>query len=175
MNTKIYNVKHVANSILLLGKENGIPLNYAKLQGLMYLFNGFYLGIHRTAILGEKFLVAAHGPYLQNLYYECLPFGNIRIPVLYEFSPEPGEEGLLVAFRPPKTHEEYYAVLHEVWNKFSNQTPDYFTAWLKAPNGPWDKAIKAGHIYLEDDDIIEEFTQKMDAGRIESEPTCRIK
>lgn len=171
MNTKIYNVKHVANSILLLGKENGIPLKYAKLQGLMYLFNGFYLGIHRTAILGEKFLVAPHGPYLQNLYYQCLPFGNNPLPFGYEFSSKPGEEDLLVALCPPKTHEEYYAILHEVWNKFRNQTPDYFAAWLKAPNGPWDKARKAGHTYLEDDDIMAEFTQKMDAGRIAPEPT----
>lgn len=160
----MYVVKHVANSLVALGEREGISLKYPKLQGLIYLFNGIYLAITGAPVLTDKFLAAPRGPRLQYLYYQCLPFGHKPISFQYEYSIEPGEEGKLVAARPPENDSRYYGILCKVWEWFRHHDAAQLVAMATTPGGPWDVAREAGDIHLHNADIIEHFSKKLMAG-----------
>lgn len=160
----MYVVKHVANSLVSLGERDGIPLKYAKLQGLIYLFSGFHLAMTGTAVLTDKFLAAPRGPRLQYLYYQCLPFGHKPISFQYERSIKPGEEDKLVAARPPEGDSRYYGILYKVWEEFCYHSVAQLVAMATAPGGPWDIARKVGDIHLHNADIAEYFSKRLMAG-----------
>lgn len=75
----ILNTQTIANTFILCGAEENIPISPMKLQKLTYFFYKDYLKVTGHALFSEPFEKWTYGPVLPSLYYEFNSFGANNI------------------------------------------------------------------------------------------------
>lgn len=75
-----YNIEAGANSLLQLTEAQGIETSPMKLQKLLYLAHGYYLGATGNPLVDEEFEAWEYGPVSPTIYHDLKQYGKMPIP-----------------------------------------------------------------------------------------------
>lgn len=115
-----YNPIAVANAFLERSFDDGKSISPMKLQKLVFLAHGYYLGAKGQPLVEEEFQAWPYGPVSQSLYREFKQFGGGPITQLgTEVCFTDDEE---FDYRPVATPEDEFAqrVISFVWDKYKD-------------------------------------------------------
>ena len=136
----------LANTILMLSFDEGVPVTPMKLQKLMFFVYSDYLRKYDEPLFPERFQTWKYGPVLASIYYEFNAFGANSIT---KFSRDAmGNVYTIKLYNNPVMD-----IVHSVWSRYRSLSAVELSALTHRPGSAWDNAVKAGRKYIEDEDI----------------------
>lgn len=152
MNT--YSPAHVANAFLMKAHNEGVlDVDPLKIQKLIYNLNGFYLAIHGSSVVGDRFEAWPYGPVLASIYHQFKNYGKSRISGWALDVTADGQ----AAFRPNDADRDFYSALEAVWDRYKGLSGLQLSALTHAEGTPWSNARRRSDTYLNEQEIKEEF------------------
>lgn len=144
-----------ANTLIVRGVKEGLPLTNLHLQKLMYIVYGYCLVRHKIKPGGVKFQPWDLGPVVESVYNITHGFGSRGInDYCTEF--DPVEQNLkynVIA----KEQTDFYVTFDEAWKKYRHRNVWHLVKFTHQPGFAWDKARRAHAKYLKVKDIEEEY------------------
>ena len=141
--------KIIANTFLLRGAKENIPLTLMKVQKLAYILYKEYYKETKQKLFTEKFEKWRYGPALPSLYYEFKFFKDKSITRFAR------NANGVVEIMNLKSNLRISKIFEEVWNKYKNFSAIELSSMTTCKNTAWDKTDKN---FLRDEDIINEET-----------------
>lgn len=151
MNKTIYDSVLVARFLLALAFKKGIVLNVTKVQKLLYIAYGFFLGQKGRKLLNESPKAWPYGP--------VFPRTRKKVDYSKVISLEAEE------FHEIKEDQEVVEFLDKLIDKYSVFTASQLSEWSHTKGSPWDKATKeAGFNWNSpiSDELITEYFSELD-------------
>lgn len=140
----------VSNNILLLAKEDGIPVTPMKLQKLLYFLYRDYLKRTGEHLFADRFEAWKYGPVLSEVYYAFNEYRDKPIKKYYQ-------DGDGNYYKVNETNNPAFKnVLYEVWNKYKDYNGIELSSITHQKGTAWRKAWNADKPFLDDDDIMSE-------------------
>lgn len=146
-------VRTAANRILELSKTKGIDLTPLQLMKLVYMSNGWMLGLHGLKLFDDKIEAWKYGPVIPTLYHETKEFGASPIR---ETLPEPVGDKL-----DPRAVE----ILASVVDSYGHLSGAALSNLTHKPGSPWAKVWDPdrSHIEIPESVIREHYERLKDA------------
>ncbi len=141
------NTQTAANTFIICGFKENIPITPMKLQKLVYILYKNYLIRTNHRLFEERFLQWRYGPVLQSLYYEFKCFGAAPI-TKFARDANGSVETINLSICSPAAQS-----FNEVWNKYKMYSATELSAFTHRTNSAWSNA-KGG--VLQDEDIKNE-------------------
>lgn len=141
------NTQTIANTFILLGAEEKIPITPMKLQKLVYFLYKEFLQQTGDSLFTEPFEKWKYGPVLPSLYYEFNTFGAEPIT---KFARDAKGEVKIVSLKRGSQIKNAFDV---VWEKYKNYTAVELSRLTHSTGSAWDRAKG---LKLSDEDIKNE-------------------
>lgn len=140
----------IANTILMLSFEEGIPVTPMKLQKLVYCVYKRALQETDEKLFSEPFEAWKYGPVLPSIYYE---FSSFQSSAINKFARSANGEVEIVdlSFSSPAANAINY-----IWDKYKNFSGVELSRFTHMSDTAWTKAVKNSSHILEDSDIKNE-------------------
>jgi len=137
----------LANTFILKGAEENIPLTLMKLQRLIYLLYRRYYQATGRKLFTERFEKWKYGAVLPSVYYCFRDFGANPVTKFAR-----NANGAVEVLKL-KHGTEIYSIFTEVWERYKNFSPVYLSDMLQKENTAWSRAVDG---ILQDEDIRNE-------------------
>ncbi len=162
-----YTSAQATNTVLSCAEEKGIKLDPMKLQKLLYLTHGYYLGANGSPWVKEHFEAWDYGPVLPSIYHEFKEYGSSRIKEGERASEVVKIDGKFRMQVPNAIEEDDTAtseVLSYVIEAYGSKSGVYLSNLTHKVGSPWDNVRKeSGGARGADipDELIEEYFAKL--------------
>lgn len=140
------NTQTVANTFIILGYNDHIPITPMKLQKLVYLLYKRYLQLTDCKLFEEPFSKWQYGPVIPSIYYE---FKGFKANPITKFARNANNCVEMIDLSKPSSIQN--AVFY-VWNKYKHFSASELSALTHRQGGAWSKAVTT----LSDEDIKNE-------------------
>lgn len=150
----MYQLAHVANTILYRAKKEGIAISPMKLQKLIYFTYADYLHYHKACLFAERFEAWKYGPVLDDVYQAFKEYGSNPIR-----SYMPDATGLRKVI-DVDSDILFRGSFDRVWLTLSRKTGIELAKITHRESGAWYAAMKKKSFFLSDEDINREMDQK---------------
>lgn len=141
----------LANTFILKGAKENIPLTLMKLQRLLYLLYRQYYQATGRKLFTECFEKWKYGAVLPSVYYCFRDFG--ANPITRFARNAVGAVEVLEL----KHGTELYGIFTEVWERYKYFSPVYLSDMLQKENTAWSRALNG---ILQDEDIMKESAEQ---------------
>lgn len=140
----------IANTILMLSFEEGIPVTPMKLQKIVYCVYKKALQDTGEKLFSEPFEAWKYGPVLPSIYYE---FSSFQSSPINKFARSANGEVEIVdlSYSSPVATTISY-----IWNKYKHFSGVELSKFTHYPETAWTKAVNNNSHILEDSDIKDE-------------------
>ncbi len=123
----------IANTILKIGDDKGIPMTHLKLQKMLFFMCGFYFATHDDKLIDEDFEVWDYGPVIPDVYHKFKKFKHEYITNLYQDN----DNNIEIISRKD---EKFYSIVEKYYDKYIvlgewdmvYKTHDIGTPWAEA-------------------------------------------
>ena len=151
MNREVIDVKTCAlvNSVLILGQDRRLFFKEGKLQKILYFVYGFYKVDNDYDLLTERFAPHPFGPCLESVASAYKGYSGVIIN-------EVTFKGTVHRFSDLHA-PEIYNTINKVFAKYGKSSDEDLSHITHRKNGAWMKAREKGGMYIDQNDIIEEF------------------
>jgi uncharacterized phage-associated protein len=147
-----YSVFAVANAFIELSIRDGIKnLTNMKLQKLVYIAQGFSLGLLHKPIFDSDIQAFKWGPVVLALYEKVKHFGNQPIDKII-----PLPEGMESINIDDKSCAES-VLINFVWDKYKNFTAAQLSSITHQANTPWSIVWSENEYSIIPNDLIENY------------------
>lgn len=131
------NTQTAANTFIMLGYKENIPITPMKLQKLVYLLYKRYLKITDDKLFEEPFSQWKYGPVLPSLYYE---FKSFHASPITKFARDANYGVEMIDLSKPSAAQNAVSFVWNTYKKYSASELSDLThreggAWSKAKNG----------------------------------------
>ena len=133
----------VANMLVQMALDEGIPINLVKLQRLIYILYKEYLKASGKSLFIDDFEAWTGGWVLRSVYDRYSIYGTGCITKVL---------GNTVVDRC--SSEIFYNTVARVWTKYKYLSGIELSRLVRVEGGAWDKAVKAGVYISNDNDIV---------------------
>ena len=160
----MYSALAVANHFLDLAEKDGKTLTPMKLQKLVFLAHGWYLGVTGSPLIGERVEAWKWGPVIRELYYETRRFKGeaIRGKIERISWENPWDGGDI--YKIPESEKEIGDFLKMIWDTHKDYSAITLSNWLHRNGSPWDQVWNDGKEISPKwipDEIIMEYYKKL--------------
>lgn len=121
-----YDARLIADWYLIRAARDGEHLTQMKLQKLVYIAHGWYLGLTGQPLISEQVEAWKFGPVIRSLYRYFADYGATPIPA--PSSP--------IALIP----QEIERFLEAIWIRYKGYDAVDLSAMTHAPNTPWSES-----------------------------------
>ncbi len=161
-----YLIEALANSILAGAEDRKLRIDPLKLQKLMYLTHGYYLGASGNPLVDENFEAWPYGPVASTIYHEFKHFGSSFIPrgrrvlslTIRDNSEDIDEEEPYL----PKSDALARDCINYVLEKYGSRTGVYLSDLTHKVGSPWERmaqrSMRRRGVTIENDEIREYFS-----------------
>ena len=134
----------IANHFLELAEDEGKSLTPMKLQKLVFLAHGWYLGVTGLPLIGERVEAWKWGPVIRELYYETRKFkGEPIIGKIERISWENPWDGGDI-YKIPESENEVRDFIRMIWETHKDYSAITLSNWLHRKGSPWDRVWNDG-------------------------------
>lgn len=137
----------IANTFILNGAKEDIPLTPMKIQKLVYILYKHYYKQTKTKLFTENFEKWKYGPVLPSLYYEFKSFGATPVTKFAR-----NASGTIEIINLT-SNSIINKIFNEVWNKYKNFSAIELSSFTHCENTAWSKTNTN---ILKDEDIMNE-------------------
>ena len=137
----------IANTFILAGAKEDIPLTPMKIQKLVYILYKHYYKQTKIKLFTENFEKWKYGPVLPSLYYEFKSFG--AAPVTKFARNASGAIEIIDLTSNLMINK----IFEEIWNKYKKFSAIELSSFTHRENTAWSKTDTN---VLKDEDIIDE-------------------
>lgn len=143
-----YSAKALANYFLDVADSERKPITPLKIQKLVYLAHGWYLGIYDSPLVGDEYAEAwQYGPVFPSLYHEFKVYGNSPIEgrALELVSAKRVAGRIRLKTHTPKVDENDDAAvncLRSIWEQYGPLTGGQLSSITHRQGSPWDVTAK---------------------------------
>lgn len=137
-------VTSLANTFILAGKEENIPITPMKLQRLLYLAYKKYLKENGLPLFSTRFEAWKYGPVIRFLHDKLKHYKDNPIEELIE----DGSGSVLVVKR-----NDSIKFMKEIWDNYKSYNGIELSDMICKKGFAWKEAIMNGTFILSDDDI----------------------
>lgn len=132
----MYDVRDVANFILISAEERGVEITNLALQKLLYFVHGWFYATYDKPLIKNRFEAWQYGPVQRVLYdqfkhYRNRPLKGVRASYL---NPGTGEQ---VVRCPEITESDQYLIL-SVLERYRHHTASQLVNEAHVEDGPWE-------------------------------------
>ena len=160
----MYQLAHIANTILYRAKGEDMPISPMKLQKLVYFLYGEHLYRERKALFSERFEVWKYGPVLDDVYQAFKQFGAGRIK---KYMPDANGLYQVVDLNSDR---QFRACFDKVWDSYSDQSGIELSKLTHQERSAWYIAASKRRTFLNDADILAEMRHRNDRQTREDSP-----
>lgn len=121
-----YDARLIADWFLLRADRDGKQLTQMKLQKLVYIAHGWYLGLTGRPLISDPVEAWKFGPVIRSLYRYFADYGANPIPT-------PG--GTIA-----QIDQETERFLEAIWDRYKDYDAIDLSAMTHAPNTPWSQS-----------------------------------
>ena len=154
----MYDSLTLANYFIRKARKDGGRVNALKLQKLVYIAHGWYLGNFGEPLIEEEVEAWDYGPVIPELYHRVKKYGAepIRRPITVDrFESRPSPEEISDNDRP---------FLDKIWEVYGRMQPIRLSLITHKPGTPWSEAVEkypeqAGHVTISDS-VIEKYYRR---------------
>lgn len=146
----MYELAHVANTILMRAKKENVGITPMKLQKLIYFLYGEYLCEEKSPLFAERFEVWKYGPVLSDVYQAFRSYGANFIR---KYMPDANGRYQVI---DTESDNGFRACFERVWETYGSMTGIELSKITHRNGGAWYKAASAGEVFLMDKDIRRE-------------------
>lgn len=161
----MYQLAHVANTILFRAKSEGVAVSPMKLQKLVYFLYAEYLYDEQDHLFAERFEAWKYGPVLDDVYQAFKEYGANRIKKYM-----PDANGLLQVI-DTDSDLQFKLCFDKVWYTYAAKTGIELSKMTHQPLSAWYAAVSNRRTFLQDQDIIAEMEQRHNGRRTEETST----
>lgn len=134
-----YDSRVVANSFLELASKEGRSIDPMKLQKLVYISHGYFLGAYDTPLIMDDVQAWDYGPVIPVLYRETKRFGRNPITEFYEeYNPSAS------AYEIPLTRDDENSFLALIWRVYGQYDAGYLSKLTHQEGTPWSEVYQEG-------------------------------
>lgn len=162
----MYQLAHVANSILFRAKNEEMAVSPMKLQKLVYFLYAEYLFNANDHLFAERFEAWKYGPVLDDIYQAFKEYGASRIKKYM-----PDANGLYQII-DTDSDRQFKISFDKVWYTYAAKTGIELSKITHQPCSAWYAAVSTGKIFLRDQDIITEMEHRNNGRRTEEPSPC---
>lgn len=135
-----YPVKAVANGILRIAEEHRSAISPLKLQKLVYISHGWYLGLTGKPLISDELAEAwQYGPVFPSLYHEFKEFGRGSINQRATEFDLSSRNFDIVEPEIPDDDKYTWALLNKVWAEYGKFTGGTLSDLTHRDNTPWEE------------------------------------
>ena len=135
----------IANYFIEKSLDSGVELTPMKLNKLVYIAHGWYLGLSDRPLIGEAAQAWKYGPVIPSIYHRFKAYGGAQITSL-----EPANDLVTI---PEVRDEELKAFLQRIWDVYGNLSGLQLSSLTHQEGTPWSV-------------VREKFNSKDDGGAI---------
>lgn len=161
----MYQLAHVANTILFRAKSEGVAVSPMKLQKLVYFLYAEYLYDEQDHLFAERFEAWKYGPVLDDVYQAFKEYGANRIKKYM-----PDANGLLQII-DTDSDIQFKLCFDKVWYTYAAKTGIELSKMTHQSLSAWYAAVSNRQTFLRDQDIIAEMEQRHNGRRTEETST----
>ena len=138
-----YSAKAIANYFLTRARDEGTTITPLKIQKLVYLAHGWYLGFTSDPLVDDEYAEAwPFGPVFPSLYHEFKEYGSGSIKELATdlvYQPTRRNQERIVVDTPEvsQNDEESIDCLRNVWEKYGPLTGGQLSTITHKKGSPW--------------------------------------
>lgn len=162
----MYQLAHVANTILFRAKNEGMAVSPMKLQKLIYFLYAEYLYNEEDHLFAERFETWKYGPVLDDIYQAFKAYGAGRIKKYM-----PDANGLYQII-DTDSDRRFKLCFDKVWYTYASMTGIELSKITHQEIGAWYAAVSTGATFLMDKDIISEMERRNNGRRAEEATFC---
>ncbi len=157
-----YSPSLVANAFLYKAQQSHVHLSHMKLQKLVFFMHAWSLAAHGESVVSERPEAWTYGPVFDSLYHELKTYGSRNIDAfLTQMNRETGERQALI---PVLRDTPFWALLDEVWERYSPLSALQLSALTHESGGPWEKARRSGNGWLADEIVRDHYKAQLQHG-----------
>lgn len=154
-----YSPSLIANAFLYKAKDSGVKMTHMKLQKLVFFVHAWSLAINDQSMVSEKPEAWQYGPVFDSLYHELKQHGsNFVDKFLVQMNSETGERQALV---PAFNDKKFWALLDQVWDRYSKLTAMQLSALTHESGGPWETARQKSSGWLDDNEVATHYKHQL--------------
>ncbi|WP_431022029.1 hypothetical protein ABMA09_18565 [Erwinia rhapontici] len=133
-----YSAIAVANAFIELAVKDGKNLTPMKLQKLVFIANGWMLGVEGKALVDNHFEVWRHGPVEPNLYHALKKYGGSAVKTKIT-SWDVTEDGDFRTTTPviPEKDSVAKGLMKVVWQAYGDMDAFTLSEITHLPDSPW--------------------------------------
>lgn len=162
----MYQLAHVANTILFRAKNEDMAVSPMKLQKLIYFLYAEYLYNEDDHLFAERFEAWKYGPVLDDIYQAFKEYGANRIKKYM-----PDANGLYQII-DTDSDRQFKICFDKVWYTYAAKTGIELSKITHQPISAWYAAVRAGKTFLRDQDILTEMEHRNNGRRTEETSPC---
>lgn len=121
----------VANYFVGKAQDEGLPITPMKLLKLVYIAQGWALGLYNKPLIGEEVQAWQYGPVIESVYRKFKQYGSS--PILRQQTDNPFSNAL-----PTVEDAETRTFLDSVWNAYKQFGGLQLSDLTHRPGTPWD-------------------------------------
>jgi uncharacterized phage-associated protein len=130
----VASVRSVANRFLDLAEEDDRTVDPLQMQKLVYLGQGWTLGLTGGRLFRESIEAWRYGPVVPDLYHALKVFGDSRIRGRLKAV---DERGRLVTATYDDFDQTERRITRNIWEKYGHWAGPRLIALTHVPDGPW--------------------------------------
>lgn len=162
----MYQLAHVANTILFRAKNEDMAISPMKLQKLIYFLYAEYLYSEADHLFAERFEAWKYGPVLDDIYQAFKKYGANRIR---KYMPDANGLYQIIDI---DSDSRFKMCFDKVWYTYATKTGIELSKITHQEFSAWYSAVRAGNTFLKDDDILREMRHRNNDQGAERESTC---
>lgn len=155
----MYQLAHVANTVLFRAKKEGMAMSPMKLQKLVYFLYAEYLYSAKDHLFAERFEAWKYGPVLDDIYQAFKDYGASRIKKYMV------DANGLYQIIEVDSDMEFKICFDKVWYAYAGKTGIELSKITHQPFSAWYAAVSAGRTFLQDQDIVAEMEHRSNGRR----------
>ncbi len=157
-----YSPSLIANAFLYKARQTGAQLSHLKLQKLVFFVHAWGLALKGKSPVQDSPQAWPYGPVFESLYHELKGFGSKPVDsYLLQMNPQSGK---LEPQIPVQTDTDFWALLGQVWDRYSTFSAVQLSALTHESGGPWEKARQGQVLSLTDDAVRDYYRGKLQHG-----------
>lgn len=132
----------VANTLISLGKRDGLPVSNMALQKLLYYTYGWSLAYNNERAFNEAIQAWKFGPVVKSVYHASKRYGTEPIPELLSvldssYSGEAFGSWKLVTPELPPSDKSLRSFIESIWSAYGKLPPMDLVKMTHVEGGPW--------------------------------------
>lgn len=132
----MYDVRDIANFVLMSFEERNLKITNLSLQKILYFIHGWYFATHEKPLIKNKFEAWQYGPVQRVLYEQFKSFKNTPLSGARATFIDP-ETGKKITRAPIVEDSDAYLIL-SVLEKYQSYSASQLVDESHVEDGPWE-------------------------------------